>query len=37
MKRAQKSGTTVIATAYEAKSESTTASASAENRNLLTP
>ena len=37
MNRAQKSGTTVMATANEAKSESATASASAENRNLLTP
>jgi hypothetical protein len=35
--RAQKSGMTVIATKYEAKSEMTTARASAENRNLLTP
>ena len=37
MKRAQNSGTTVIATANDANSESATASASAENRNLLTP
>src|ERR1022692_4913268 len=37
MKRAQKSGTTVMATAKEANSDSATASAKAENRNLLTP
>src|SRR5437660_12006326 len=37
MKRAQNSGTTVIATKYDANSASTTASASAENRNRLTP
>ena len=37
MNRAQNSGTTVIATAKEANSESATASARAENRNLLTP
>src|SRR5262249_32880661 len=36
-KRAQNSGTTVIATRYDAKSEETTASASAENRKRLTP
>src|SRR6476646_9863084 len=35
--RAQKSGTTVTATKYDANSASTTASASAENRNRLTP
>ena len=34
---AQNSGTTVIATKYDANSASTTASASAENRNRLTP
>src|SRR5205814_6799425 len=37
MKRAQNNGTTVIATAYEAKSASTTVRANAENRNWLTP
>ncbi len=37
MKRAQNSGTTVMATTYEANSESTTASASDENKYLLTP
>ena len=37
MKRAQKSGTTVIATKYDANRASTTASASAENRKRLTP
>ena len=37
MKRAQKSGTTVMATAYDAKSESTTESASAVNKKRLTP
>ncbi len=34
---AQKSGTTVSATKYDAKSDKTTANASAENRNRLTP
>ena len=34
---AQNSGTTVIATKYEANSDSTTARASAVNRNRLTP
>src|SRR5215471_12994373 len=37
MKRAQNSGTTVIATTYEANSARTTAAASAENKNRLTP
>ena len=37
MNRAQNSGTTVMATAYEANNEMATANASAENRNLLTP
>ena len=37
MKRAQNNGTTVIATRYDATSDNTTASASAEKRNLLTP
>jgi len=37
MKRAQNSGTTVIATANDANSESATASARAENRKRLTP
>src|SRR5215831_4876744 len=37
MSFAQNSGTTVSATTYDATSASTTASASAENRNLLTP
>ncbi len=35
--RAQNRGITVIATKYDANSEITTASANAENRNLLTP
>src|ERR1700722_16405612 len=35
--REQNSGITVMATTYEANSEITTARASAENRNLLTP
>src|SRR5262245_5907044 len=37
MQRAQKSGTTEHATKYDATSDSTTASASAEKRNRLTP
>src|SRR5262249_45248034 len=37
MNRAQNRGTIVIATAYDAKSAKTTASANAENKNWLTP
>jgi len=37
MKRAQNSGTTVIATRYDAASESTTPSARAMNKYRLTP
>ncbi len=37
MSLAQNSGTTVMATRYEANSERITASASAVNRNRLTP
>src|SRR5579864_2698434 len=37
MNLAQNSGTTVSATAYDANNDNATASAKAENRNLLTP